>query len=567
MKKPAELAYGVDEKPPGVVTWLSAAQHVAVLAVVMIFPVLVSREAGASPAAAAGILSAGMLAMGLATILQASSRGPLGSGYLAPTGFQAVYLGPSLAAAKLGGLPLVFGMTIFAGLIEAAVSRLWRPLRPYFPPELSGLVVLFTAMAVAALGIRYLLGESAGEPARSLNWAVAGLTLVTMVALNLWTRGMPRMFCALIGTVAGYVVAVWLGLGSVQELAAIAASPLVDFPRFEHLAWSFDLSMALPFAVSGVAAAMNTSANLTIFQRLNDAEWVRPDLGSISRATLTDGLASSASGAIGSCGISTLSASVGVVVATGVSSRRIAYSIGAIVFVLAFLPKFTAVLVAIPGPVVAGALLFMSCFILIAGMQILTSRMLDARKTLVIGFSVAAALAVLMFPAASAGAPIWLQSLLDSPLVAGTLVALALNLAFRVGVRQKVGLAIDVAANYAKAIEDFFMQRGAVWGARPDVIRRAVFGVTQLAETVIENCNPQGPLAIEASFDEFNLEVHVSYVGDLLELPESRPTDREIRESEDGTRRLAGFMLRRNADRAQSMRQNGRAIIHFHFDH
>lgn len=567
MKKPADLAFGVDERPPTSVIWLAALQHVGVLALVMVFPLLVSRAAGASPAIAGQILSAGMLALGLATIAQARARGPIGSGYLAPTGFQAVYLGPSLVAAQAGGLPLVFGMTIFSGAVEATLSRVWRPLRAYLPPELSGLVVLFTGLAVMAIGVRYLMAGSDGHPVSLVSWTVAGFTLAIMIGLNLWTRGMLRMFCALIGLIAGYVLAVVLGLGSSAELAAIGDMPFLSLPRFDHLAWSFDLTMVVPFAVAGIAAALNTSANVTIYQRLNDAEWVRPDIQSIGRGTLTDGLGASISGALGSCGISTLSASVGVIMATGVAARVIAYAIGAIVFALAFLPKFTAVLVATPTPVVAGALIFIGCFILIGGMQIITSRMLDARKSLVIGLSVTAALAVIMFPSVTVSAPTWLRPLLGSALVTGTVLAFILNLLFRLGVRQKVALTLDGAGNYPQAIEDFFTQRGKAWGARPDIIRRVIFGVTQLAEAVIENCNPTGALVIDATFDEYNLEVHVSYEGDLLELPDARPTEREVREEDDGARRLAGYMLRRNADRAQSVRRDGRAVIHFHFDH
>lgn len=567
MKKPADLAYGAEDAPPPSVLWLAALQHVGVLALVMVFPLLISRAAGASPAIAAQILTAGMLAVGLATIVQARAYGPLGSGYLAPTGFQAVYLGPSLAAAQAGGLPLVFGMTIFAGLVEAALSRVWRPLRPYLPPEMSGLVVLLTGLVTAGVGIRYLMAGHAGGPAPSREWIVACFTLAVMAGLNVWTKGMLRMFCALVGLVAGYLLAVWLGLGAPAELAAIGERSLLAVPRFDHLAWSFDAALAAPFAVAGVAAALNTSANVTIFQRLNDAQWVRPELPSITRGTLTDGLAASASGALGSCGISTLSASVGVIIATGVASRRIAYAIGAIVIGLAFLPKFTAVLVATPAAVVAGALVFIACFIVIGGMQIITSRMLDARKSLVIGLSVAAALAVLMFPGAVAAAPRGAQPLLGSALVTGAVLAFGLNLLFRLGVRQKVSLALDPGGDYAKAIEDFFTERGKTWGARPDIVRRAIFGATQLAEAVIENCSPRGPLMLEAAFDEFNLDVHVEYDGDLLELPDVRPSEREVREDEDGARRLAGFMLRRNADRVHSARKDGRVEIHFHFDH
>jgi NCS2 family nucleobase:cation symporter-2 len=567
MKKPADLAYGVEEVPPPSVLWLAALQHVGVLALLMVFPLLVSRAAGASPAVAAQILSGGMLALGLATIAQARAYGPVGSGYLVPTGFQAVYLGPSLTAAQAGGLPLVFGMTIFSGLVEAALSRVWRPLRPYLPPEMAGLVVLLTGLVTAAIGIRYLMAGSGGAPAPLPDWAAAGFTLAVMVGLNLWTKGMLRMFCALIGLIAGYLVAVWLGLGSAAELAAIGEMSLLALPRFDHVAWSFDAALAVPFAVAGIAAALNTSANVTILQRLNDAEWVRPDIGSIGRGTLTDGLAAATSGALGSCGLSSLSANVGVTIATGVASRRIAYAIGAIVIALAFLPKFTAVLVATPAAVVAGALVFIAAFILIGGMQIITSRMLDARKSLVIGLSVAAALAVLMFPDAAAAAPRGLQPLLGSALVTGAVLAFGLNVLFRIGVRQKVRLVLAPAGGDPKAIEDFFVEQGKRWGARPDIIRRAIFGVTQLAETVIENCAPTGPLVIDAAFDEFNLDVNVGYSGEVLELPDSRPTEREVREDEDGARRLAGFMLRRNADRVQTVRQDGQVVILFHFDH
>jgi NCS2 family nucleobase:cation symporter-2 len=567
VKKPPDLAYGVEEVPPRSVLWLAALQHVAVLGMLMVFPVLVAREAGASPVVAAQIVSAGVLALGLGTALQALTRGPVGSGYLAPTGFQAVYLGPSMVAAQTGGLPLVFGMTVFSGLVEAALSRVWRHLRPFLPPEMAGLVVVLTGLVAASIGIRFLMAGNGGAPAGLPDWAAAGFTLAVMIGLNLWTRGMLRMFCALIGMIAGYLLAVWLGLGSPGELAAIGTLPLVALPRFDHVGWAFDLALALPFVVAGVAAAMNTSANVTIYQRLNDAEWVRPDLRSISRGTLADGLAASTSGLLGSYGLSTVAASVGVIVATGVASRRIAYAIAAVAAALAFLPRFAAVMVAIPGAVVAGSLIFVSCFILIGGMQIITSRMLDARKMIVIGLALFAGLAVLMFPAVAAAAPLSVRPLLDSALVTGTVLAFGLNLLFRLGVRQKVSLTLDPAGDYPRAIEDFFTARGKSWGARPDIIRRAIFGVTQLTEAVIENCSPHGPLTIDASFDEFNLEVHVGYDGELLELPDSRPTEREVREDEDGARRLAGFMLRRNADRAQSSCRDGRVVIHFHFDH
>ena len=83
----------------------------------------------------------------------------------------------------------------------------------------------------------------------------------------------------------------------------------------------------------------------------------------------------------------------------------------------------------------------------------------------------------------------------------------------------------------------------------------------------MEGCAPAGPLEIVASFDEFNLNLRVSYMGPPLELPDKRPSNEEIMASEEGQRRLAGFMLRRYADRVAATHKAGRSTILFHFDH
>jgi NCS2 family nucleobase:cation symporter-2 len=83
MKKPANLVYGADEEPPIAITVVSAIQHVGVIAIFMIYPLIVAREAGAPPAEIAAILRMGMLALAVAVVLQAIPRGPVGSRFLA----------------------------------------------------------------------------------------------------------------------------------------------------------------------------------------------------------------------------------------------------------------------------------------------------------------------------------------------------------------------------------------------------------------------------------------------------------------------------------------------------
>jgi xanthine permease XanP len=108
------------------------------MSVYLVLIVIVFRSADASHAATLNALSLGMIALGISAALQAIRKGPIGSGYLAPPVFSAIYIGPALFAADTGGLPAVFAMTIFAGLVEIGLAPLLRGLRGLFPPAISG---------------------------------------------------------------------------------------------------------------------------------------------------------------------------------------------------------------------------------------------------------------------------------------------------------------------------------------------------------------------------------------------------------------------------------------------
>ena len=121
-RKPANLQYGTDDIPPVSVIMVNALQYVAVLAGFLVFPLIMTREAHVAPAVADSVLSWSMIILAIGTAMQALPRGPVGSGYLAPSVMTAVYVSPSLEAVRLGGLALMGGMTIFGGAVEAALS-------------------------------------------------------------------------------------------------------------------------------------------------------------------------------------------------------------------------------------------------------------------------------------------------------------------------------------------------------------------------------------------------------------------------------------------------------------
>jgi len=222
--------------------------------------------------------------------------------------------------------------------------------------------------------------------------------------------------------------------------------------------------------------------------------------------------------------------------------------------------------VIMPPPVMAAALLFTAVFIMIGGVQIISSRVLDPRRILVVGMGMMSFFIVSVFPTAFTRAPLWAQPLVTSPLVLATLVALSLNLVFRIGIRRTVRLVIDPAAANLKAIGDFIERNAGIWGARRDVTLRVQFGIQQFIEAVIEHCAPTGLIGLSISYDEFSVAASIDYTGADFELPQERPSEEEIIASELGARRLAGYLIRNIAEKAQLAREGERHILRLVFD-
>src|SRR5262249_31288845 len=379
--RPSNLFYSVKEKPPTLVCLISGLQHVAILAPNLILAILIMRAGGGTVEAETGIVSLSLVAFGVGAILQGLAHRWIGSGYLISYAFTNAYYPVSVAAIKLGGMPLVFGMTLFGGAVEALFAPLLRRLRPFFPAEISGICVLLIGVAVGLLGIREILGvEDIADQhgaSRGAEIALSIGTLAVMVGLHVWSRGSLRMYCAIIGILLG--VAVGAGMGEVEGAAFSAVSSsagIVAFPKWSARLPEFRLDLVVPFAITALACALRAMGDITNAQRINDRDWVRPDITSIRNGLFADGLTTMLSAFLGSVGGNTYSASVGLSSATGVTSRWISVWTGSILIGLSMFPIAAAAVVSVPRPVVGAALLFNSSFILISGIQIISSRLL-----------------------------------------------------------------------------------------------------------------------------------------------------------------------------------------------
>ena len=194
-KRPDNILYWVNEKPPLTVTLLMGLQHVFLMCSTLVLPVVIVRETGGTMTEIAGVVALSMIAASVGTALQALGKGPMGSGYLCPNLCGPSYLAVSMQAAWLGGLPLMHGMTLLAGAAEALFSRMVHRLRFLFPNQVTGVVVLMVGVALIPLGSSKFLGINiSGDPIDPVRTATAGLTLLVMIGVNIWTRGRLRLF-------------------------------------------------------------------------------------------------------------------------------------------------------------------------------------------------------------------------------------------------------------------------------------------------------------------------------------------------------------------------------------
>ncbi|WP_448191855.1 uracil-xanthine permease family protein [Azospirillum sp. sgz301742] len=571
-KRPTELIYDVADVPSLPVILLLSLQHLALIAIYLVIAVTVARMAGLNSEAGSRLLSLTMIAGAIGAILQAVDRRGIGSGFLVPTTTTTILLPPATAAVARGGIELLFGMTIVTGLIVVVLSRTIHRLRPLFPAEIAGFVVFFVGLSVMVLAERSFLGVGVDIAHRGGHLAVAAVALAAIVGISVWGGQRLRLFCTLIGMAVGYLAAAPFDQFAPTAMDSVRAAPLFALPSLGAFGVAFDADLLLPFAIAALAMSLNTVGAVTAAQRANDAEWKRPDLPNIGRGILADGLTNIVAGLIGGVGQSSTSGAVGLSVATGATCRVIGFGIGALLFVLALSPKLATLLLIMPQPVIGAALLFSGCFLVVNGIQVMASRLLDQRKVFVLGISLTFGLARLYDPEYFEGVPTWLAPWVSSPMAVAVTLAVLLNALFRIGIHRRSRFTIDGTALDAEQLSAFMTEQGQLWGAGPEVVYRASFGTHEIVEALVSHdmvrAQDDGtqPISIQTKFDEFSFEVTVSYAGDLLVPSDVKPSAEEVMESEDGARRLASFMISRVADHIKADLRGQRSIISMRFN-
>ena len=419
-------------------------QHLLVMVASPITAVFVVSRALDLPAAlTVNLISATVLVCGLGTMLQSLGLWRFGARlpFVMVPGGAPVFI--FLSIAKLTDVQTATGAVLVTAVFYALALPVFARCLRFFPPLVIGTMLLLVGVNLIAI----YGGVIAGRPGTSAfgDPAGLGLAMATILLTVLFVRVLPGtlgQLAVMFGLVAGTLVAALSGL---LRLDAVLAGPVFSLPAAFPFGWpKFDLLASLPMVLfSIISMAEATSQTVAISEVVG-----RPvDRGrDVPRTILGDALMSLVGGCLGTALIITSGENIGIVRATGVRSRYVTATCGAMLVVLALVAPLARLANAIPAPVVGGTAIIV--FAIICGMGIDILRRVDLHKSGNL-FTVAVALAIGLLPILVPGLygrfPTMLQIILGNGLAMGTLVAVLFNILFH-HLGQPVPQAADATA-------------------------------------------------------------------------------------------------------------------------
>lgn len=419
-----KLNYKVNDNPSMAEKILFGIQHIfAAFGGIIVVPLVISSALGFDVKTGTALISASILAAGIATIIQAKGMGPAGAKVACIMGTDFTFVSPSITVGSALGLPGIIGATILGAIFEVVLSYFIRPLMKLFPPIVTGTVVCLIGLTLLPVSIDWAAGGIGAADYGSLkNISISMLVLMGTLLLNRYGKGMLSSASVLIGMVVGYIVCVPLGL---VDFTAVKEASWFSMPKIFEYGVTFDLKALIAFIPAYFVTAIETVGCLKAIGEVSDVEMTDKCIGS---GVLADGIGSMIGGVVGTLPNTTFSQNVGLIPITKVASRYVAVMAGVILVILGFLPKLAAIVNSIPQPVLGGVGIVMFGTVAAAGIKTLSKVKINERNLLIIATSIGLGLGVTFRPEFISQLPEGLKMVFASGISTGTITALLLNI-------------------------------------------------------------------------------------------------------------------------------------------
>ena len=418
------LTYGVNDNPSISEKILFGIQHIfAAFGGIIVVPLVISSALGFDTKTGTALISASILAAGIATIIQAKGVGPVGAKVACIMGTDFTFVSPAITVGSTLGLPGIIGATILGSIFEVVLSYFIKPLIKLFPPIVTGTVVCLIGLTLIPTSIDWAAGGSGAADYGSLkNISIAMLVLIGTLLLNRYRKGMISSASILIGMVVGYIVCIPLGL---VDFTPVKEASWFSIPKILEYGVTFDFKALITFIPAYFVTAIETVGCLKAIGEVSNVEMTDK---TISAGVLSDGIGSMIGGLVGTFPNTTFSQNVGLIPLTKVASRYVAVMAGIILVILGFLPKVSAIVNGIPQPVLGGVGIVMFGTVAAAGIKTLSKVKINERNLLIIATSIGLGLGVTFRPEFISQLPEGLKMIFSSGISTGTIVALLLNI-------------------------------------------------------------------------------------------------------------------------------------------
>ena len=383
------LRYQPDDRvTPGLAFALGLQITVLTIAGIILITTIVMRAGGASENYLSWAVFATVAICGATTILQAIRVWRIGTGHVILMGATGSFIALCITAIAEGGPALLATLVVASSFVPIAIAARLSLFQRMLTPTVSGTVIMLIPVTVMPAVFDLLTAVPPGTPPAAAPICTAAVLLV-IAGIALKAAGTLRLWASMIGVVAGSAVAAAFGLYDTDRVLEAA---WIGLPTGEWAGLDLEFGPAfwalLPaFLLVAMISSIRTVSAAVAIQRVSWRRSRAVDFRAVQGAMTVDGLGNLLAGLAGTMPNAATTVGASVTELTGVAARAVGIATGAIFIAMAFSPKILAIVLAIPGPVVAAYLAVLVAMLFMVGIKIAIQDGIDYRKGLIIGLS------------------------------------------------------------------------------------------------------------------------------------------------------------------------------------
>ncbi len=376
------------------------------------------------------LIQMSMLFAGIATLLQTLGFGPVGARLPVMQGTSFAFIPVMIPIVKTAGMATLFGSIVIAGIFHTLIGTIIGRIRNWFPPLVTGLVIVIIGLMLIPIGIEYAAGGAGdfnkGKPdwGSASHWFQALVVIVVALGVKFYSKGILSSAAILVGLIVGYIVSIPMGSVSFSGIANAAW-----FALPQPFSYGFELNFAaiIAMCLMCIISAIETVGDISGITKGGAGREATDK--ELSGGTFADGLGTAVAGVFGGLPNTSFSQNVGLVSLTGVMSRSVV-TLGAVFLIICGLvPKVGAIVSSMPISVLGGGVILMFGMVVSAGVNMLSDVNWNKRSMFILAISLSVGLGLKMVPESlqHLGGHT-LPLLLTSGLLPAALLAVVLNL-------------------------------------------------------------------------------------------------------------------------------------------